>query len=296
MPITSPYSPVDVRPQLSAEEFYAEYVNKKPVLMPGALAELPAAQRWSLPYLASIAPDLPVRLKTGRVAEGKTTTVRLDDYSKTVIAWEQRGSDDVERPAYLHDVPLLTFIPELRQDLEPFPGHLFPAFFRDNWAVFPQFFVGPSQAVTTLHFDTLLTHNLFFQLDGSKRFVMVANEDRDRCYTYNWRWAEVNPEDPDYDRHPDFRGVRVMEAHVQAGDLFYMPPGTLHQVSSLSSSVSFNIDWHDKVSALRGIAAVRHGMPRQNLRYNLLLALGVYGRVPLKVLMPALRSYFTYIS
>jgi hypothetical protein len=60
--------------------------------------------------------------------------------------------------------------------------------------------------------------------------------------------------------------------------------------------VSFNIDWHDPHSALRGLTAVRHGMPVQNLRYNALFALGVCGRVPLKVLMPALRSYFTYIS
>jgi hypothetical protein len=37
-------------------------------------------------------------------------------------------------------------------------------------------------------------------------------------------------------------------------------------------------------------------MPAANLRYNILLALGVCAHVPLVVLMPALKSYFEFIS
>lgn len=299
MTTTTPSSLVDVRSELSPAQFYAEYVNRKPVLMKGALAQLPATTRWSVDYLASLAPDLPVRLKTGRVADGVTTTVRLSDYAKTVSAWEERVSlADVSEapPAYLHDVPMLSLLPALKHDLSPFPAELFPKFFRDQWWVFPQFFIGPSRAETSLHFDTLLTHNLFFQFDGSKRFLMVDDADRNRCYTYNWRWSAVDPDQPDLEQHPRFRDVRTREAIVEAGDLLYMPPGTLHKVTSLSSSVSFNVDWHDRRSAVRGLTAVTERMPVRNLRYNLLLALGVWGRVPLKVLMPALRSYFDYIS
>jgi hypothetical protein len=137
---------------------------------------------------------------------------------------------------------------------------------------------------------------MFFQFAGAKRFVMVDAADRGRCYTYNWRWSPVDPEDPDLERFPQFRGVRSMECVVEGGDLLYMPPGTLHKVISLTPSVSFNIDWHDRRSALHGLTAARHGMPRKNLRYNLLLALGVWGNLPLRALMPALKSYFVYIS
>lgn len=294
MPAVAPPSPVDVRPNLSVEEFYADYVNTKPVLMKGALADLPAAERWSLPYFASVAPDLEVRLKTGRVAEGNTTTMRLADYAKAAEEWD--GSDRTgDPPGYLHDVPLLTLIPQLRDDLEPFPRAMFPSFFAKQWWVFPQFFVGPSVSQTPLHFDTLLTHNLFFQLDGRKRFLMIAAADRERCYPYKWRWSPVDPDEPDLERFPRFGGVETYECFVEGGDLFYMPPGTLHKVTSLTSSVSFNIDWHDPKSAVRGLTAARYGMPAQNVRYNLLFALGMCG-VPLKALMPALRSYFTYIS
>lgn len=288
---------VDVRVDLSPEEFYAEYVNRKPVLMQGALAALPATRTWSMDHLRALAPDLQVRVKTGYLAEGRTETYRLDDYCAAVVEWEGGPSlAGGEPPGYLHDLPLISLIPELRDDLEPFPRDLFPPLFRNRWWLFPQFFVGPAGAVTPLHFDTLLTHNLFFQLAGTKRFVMVDPEDRDLCYPYKWRWSPVDVDDPDLDRYPRFAGVRPREVLVEGGDLLYMPPGTLHQVTSLTSAISFNIDWHDPVSARRGLTAVTQGMPLQNLRYNALFALGVLGRVPLRLLMPGLRSYFFYIS
>jgi hypothetical protein len=290
--------PVDVRSRLTAHEFYAEYVNKKPVVMRGALADLPAAEKWSLDYLRSLAPDLPVRVKTGYLADGETVSYSLDEYADGVERWERRvvGATAEQRPGYLHDLPLIDLIPELRQDLEPFPTELFPPLFRREWWVFPQFFVGPSGAVTPLHFDTLLTHNLFFQLAGTKRFVMVDPRDRELCYTYKWRWSPIDVHAPDLERYPLFERARLQECVVEAGDLLYMPPGTLHQVTSLTSAVSFNIDWHDIVSARRGLTAIRHGMPLRNLRYNALFALGVWTRLPLKILMPGLKSYFFYIS
>lgn len=299
MPAAAPHPPVDVRPGLSAEEFYAGYVNQRPVVVPGALEAMPAVSKWSLEYLGSLAPDLPVRLKTGSVKTGATVVERLGDYCATVVEWEQKsaaGEAAGPPPPYLHDVPLLSLLPGLRADLEPFPADFFPPFFGRSWWVFPQFFIGPSRSVTPLHFDTLLTHNLFFQLSGRKRFLMVDAADREKCYTYNWRWSAVDAADPDLTRYPAFRDVQVRICDVAGGDLLYMPPGTLHHVVSDTAAVSFNIDWHDRRSALRGLTAVREHMPLPNLRYNALLALGVWGGVPLKVLMPALRSYFTYIS
>ncbi|MET1074477.1 MAG: cupin-like domain-containing protein [Umezawaea sp.] len=291
--------PADERTELSAEEFRAEYAGRKPVVIRGAVADMPAVSTWSADHLGAVAPDQEVRIKVGTVSEGRTGVVRLADYARELSEWEAKAAevdDPGPPPGYLHDVPLLSMLPELRRDLEPFPVEYFPPFFREEWWKFTQFFVGPSRALTPLHFDTLLTHNLFFQVHGSKRFVMVPDAERAKCYPHSWRWASVDPEAPDLERHPDFRDATVLTCDVEAGDIFYMPPGTLHKVTSLSASISFNIDWHDRASALRGITAVRHGMPLRNLRYNLLFALGVVAGLPRGLVLPGLRSYYSYIS
>ena len=137
---------------------------------------------------------------------------------------------------------------------------------------------------------------LFFQINGTKRFAMVLADDRDRCYTHRWRWSPVDPDQPDIDRFPLFREAHILTCVIGPGDLLYMPPGTLHKVTSLTSSISFNIDWHDRRSALRGLLELRDGMPLRNLTYNFLFGLGVVGRVPAAAVMPALKPYYTYIS
>jgi len=294
---------VDMRVGLSPDEFYARYVGKEPLVMRGALTEMPAVSRWSMEYFAALAPDAQVRLKSGSVDAGQTTTMSLADYVRVLTEWEQTKSDPdgaaqgaAERPPYLHDLPLLTIMPQLRDDLAGFPVKLFPSFYRSRWWDFTQFFIGPSGTVTPLHFDSLLTHNLFLQIMGTKRFVIVDARDRDRSYINSWRWSPVDPEAPDLTLYPRFADADVRTCYVNSGDLLYLPPGTLHKVVSETPSISFNIDWHDWRSALRGVAAVRHGMPATNLRYNLLFALGIIGRMPPRILLPALRSYFSYIS
>jgi hypothetical protein len=295
--VTAGQGRVDLRNGLSSDEFCRHYVSKRqPVVMKRALAGLPAVAKWSVEYFASLAPDMPVRIKTGNLASGQTETRSLAEYSDFVASVADGRVSTDGPPPYLHDLPFFTMIPALREDMTPFPAGLLPRFFRSQWWAFPQFFIGPPGAVTPLHFDTLQTHNLFFQLHGSKRFLLVDPRDRENCYTFNWRWSHVDAEDPDYERHPLYRQARIRECVVEAGDLLYMPPGTLHHVRSLTSSISFNIDWHDRRSAISGLTAVKDGMPRQNLRYNVLFALGVCAGVPLGVLMPALKSYFYYVS
>jgi hypothetical protein len=294
--IASSHGLVDIRDGLTTDEFYRDYVNKRPVVMKGALAGLPCVSKWSIPYIASLAPDLQLRLKTGDLAQGETVSQSLSEYSDFIADLDSGRISTAGPPPYAHDLPFFSMIPGLREDMTPFPGHLLPRFFRKQWWVFPQFFVGPADSMTPLHFDTLQTHNMFFQVHGSKRFLIVDPADRKHCYTFNWRWSHVDAENPDYDRHPLYRNARVRECVVEAGDMLYIPPGGLHHVRSLSPSISFNVDWHDRRSAIRGLTAVRAGMPIANLRYNALFALGVCAGIPLSVLKPALKSYFFYIS
>ncbi len=289
------------RENLSSEAFFEGYVKQGlPVVVAGALKECPALSRWSLDYLRTHAGNPTVCLKQWYASELQVSRIRLNHYLDSLEEYESRShrgtASAAERPAYLHDMPLVYILPDAVADLAPFPKEHFPAWYRYDWWKFAQFFLGPSHSLTPLHFDTLLTHNLFFQVMGRKRFILLAHEQHRYCYRYQWRWFEVDPGRPDYDRYPLYRNARAIECIVEPGDMLYMPPGMLHHARSLECAISFNVDWHTKESALKGVLGFHRGMPLKNVYYNAVIALGMGAGLSAKRVLPFFRSYLNYVS
>ncbi len=299
------FGEIERREYLEPEEFLSEYVGKnRPVLVSSALKECRALSRWTISHIRRVSGKAKVKLKEGLVDDGvmgmRSVDTWLSDYLDAMELYEARlRSGDAgpgDRPAYLHDVPLLSILPEAAADLEGFPAEYFPSFYRRDWLKFAQFFLGPTHSLTPLHFDCLLTHNLFFQVAGRKRFILLPYEQNRFCYRYKWRWFMVDAEKPDYLLHPDYRGARPIKCIVEPGDMLYMPPGTLHHVRSLDSAISFNVDWHTRASAIKGVFALARGMPIKNAYYNAAIAFGMYTGLPAKSIMPLYGSYLNYIS
>jgi hypothetical protein len=299
------FAEVERRPGLEAEEFFLGYVaQNRPVLVPGALRDCPALTRWSLDYLRSVSGGKTVRVKQGLADSGvsglrsvpRLFAAYLDELEDYEARLRGGAATAQERPAYLHDVPLASLLPGLEADLEGFPHAYFPGWYGREWWRFAQFFLGPSHSLTPLHFDCLLTHNLFFQVAGRKRFTLLPHGQHPLCYRYQWRWFEVDPENPDGQRHPLYENAEPAACVVGPGDMLYMPPGMLHHVRSLDLGISFNVDWHTKGSALNGVWAARRGMPAKNVYYNAVVALGLCLGIPARRVLPFYRSYLNYVS
>jgi len=292
---------VDRRDPMCADEFTECYVKpRRPVLLKRALAGCSALSSWSLEHLRRSLGQSVFPLKSWTTSGLLTSSIRFEEYADQLEAHDrdlcESGSNGAPLPAYLHDIPLKKILPDADDLLEAFPAQYFPAWYRPVWSNFAQFFLGPAGSVTPLHFDCLLTHNLFFQVSGRKRFTLIAPEQLSYCYPVNWRWCEVDVEQPDFNRHPDYRQARPVEVELGPGDGLYFPPGTLHHVRSLDCAMSFNVDWHTKDSAASGLMAFTRGMPRKNLYYNALIALGLWLCVPPNRLYPYYRSYLDYVS
>ncbi|WP_370631452.1 cupin-like domain-containing protein [Methylosinus sp. Sm6] len=290
---------VEERDELSPEEFMRSHVaRRRPVVLRRALSRCDALAHWTLSGLREKAGGRPVVLKEWSATGIRVTRSRLDAYIDGLEAHERlvAAGGEAATPAYLHDIPLTSMLPGAALDLAPFPSAFFPRWYGAHWTSFAQMFLGPTASLTPLHFDCLLTHNLFFQVWGRKRFILVPHEDLAKCYPRDWRWCGVDAERPDFDRFPLFRDARRAEVVVEAGDLLYMPPGVLHHVRSLDCSLSFNVDWHTRSSVARGVAAVLRGMPAKNVYYNLLIALGLWGGAPMRHVLPYYKPYLSYIS
>lgn len=78
--------------------------------------------------------------------------------------------------------------------------------------------------------------------------------------------------------------------------MLYMPPGMLHHVRSLDGSMSFNVDWHTRDSAIQGVLALKRNMPLKNVYYNAVIALGQCARISAGRVLPWYRSYLNYVS
>lgn len=291
---------VDRLDRLSPDDFIERYVRlRRPVVVSGGLRDCVAHRLWNLDYLRQRAGDRNIVLKQWDDTGIHLSRARLADYIDSLECFEFRRKDDAvteQMPAYLHDVPLTSILPRAAVDLEGFPTDFFPGWYGRAWTNFAQLFLGPSGSVTPLHFDCLMTHNLFFQVIGRKRFTLIPHEQIEYCYPYGWRWCEVDVENPDYDRHPLYRMASPTEVVVEPGDVLYLPPGALHHVRSLDCALSFNVDWHTKTSALQGALAFMRGMPAKNVYYNAIIAFGLWSGVSTKRLLPYYRSYLNYVS
>lgn len=291
-------SSIDIVNAIDGKTFKNDYVKRKrPVIIRGVADKWPAFNVWDVHHFSKVKSDIKLPIKMGDISKGEKTFMSLFSYAELLLKYEEnKAFDSSFAPPYLHDVPIFLLLPELIKDIDPFPIEYFPPWYRDQWWSFVQFFMGGANSFTPLHFDTLYTHNLFFQVFGKKKFYIVDGEYRDKCYMRSWRWSNVNLEDPDYIKFPLLREVQIQQALVGPGDILYMPPGTLHQVHGLSQSISFNIDWHTHSSVRSGLFSGFKGAPKDNVYYNFIVAMGLYFKIPSKRLFPFYKSYLNYVS
>lgn len=290
---------IEERDALSPDEFMRIYVAKRrPVVVRRALKACGSLSDWTFAAMREKVGRNIVTLKSWRASGIEVTTSRLDAYIDALDRYEsaRRSGKPADPPAYLHDIPLTSVLPGAATDLAAFPHQFFPRWYGADWTRFAQLFLGPSGSITPLHFDCLLTHNLFFQVWGRKRFTLLPHEELGKCYPRDWRWCRVDVENPDFDRYPLYREAERAEIVVEPGDVLYMPAGALHHVRSLDCALSFNVDWHTRGSVAKGLIAALRGMPRENVRYNLLIALGLWGGVPMRHVLPYYKSYLSYVS
>jgi len=298
--VTSEFN-VDRRDRLEPDEFSQTYVRQgRPVLLRRVLQGCTALSRWTFDFLRTHVGCKLVPLKEWGPSGIQTVSRRFDTYIDNIklFEWQLRSGEasEEQKPAYLHDLPLTSILPDAKSDLENFPSDYFPAWYGAEWWQFAQIFIGPIHSITPLHFDCLLTHNLFFQIKGRKRFILIAAKDLKYCYPHHWRWCDVDVEAPDYEHHPLYRKAKPTAIIVEPGDGLYLPPGTLHHVRSLDCALSFNVDWHTRGSALKGVLGCLRGMPWINVYYNTVVALGLCGGISQKRIFPYYRSYLNYVS
>lgn len=189
-------------------------------------------------------------------------------------------------PPYAQDTLLLREAPQIKEKFRSFPFLHLSEWYQRVWEDYPCFFFGSPGNVTPLHLDNCETHNLFFQVRGTKKFFIVQGKDIPHCYRVGWLRSKIDARHVDYNEYPWFANATVYELDIQPGEVLYMPPVTWHQTYATETNVSFNLDFHTTRSAVGGVFAMFRGMPPSlALFYNLPHALGLVSGLPLRGLI-----------
>jgi len=148
------------------------------------------------------------------------------------------------------------------------PTWNFPAAFQEDYRI-PAYCVGAPHlrakvwlgkagTVTPLHRD--VPHNLHVHLSGRKRWLLFPPGHSGQLYSRGLfsgmpNFAQVDPEQPDYARHPRFRGATAFGATLAAGETLFIPHGWWHHTRSLDNAVAMNFWWGGRLVYLAALAS-----------------------------------------
>jgi LPS sulfotransferase NodH len=232
---------IEKRSNLSHDEFRDRYyAANRPVIITHLMGCWRAMTAWTPDYLKSTVGDQMVEIMSGREDDPRyelnpqkhRTMLRFADFIDMVY------SGNVTNDYYM--VANNTFfqrpgVQPLMQDIAIFPEFLDPT------AAGRQCFLwfGPAGTVTPLHHDPC--NILISQVIGRKRYRLIPTAQWQYVYNSVGVFSDVDCENPDLSRHPQFRDATIIDFVLEPGEVLFMPVGWWHHVRALdvSMSVSF---------------------------------------------------------
>jgi len=281
----------EIRPE-DKELFKKEFLSRKPVLIKGCFAKSKIIKLWSTDYFAEKAGDKSVKVTRGYQGNYSDYTFLLREYLEWLKNDNLTTRTSDQEFFYMCNNTIEMIKPELMQDFDFVPEAFVGEWYLKNWLKIMPIYYGNKNMVTPLHYDPLGSHNSFFQINGSKSFVLIPFKDIEKCYiSGKTGTAPVDLENPDYTKFPEFKNITPIKAILDAGDLLYMPPYTLHYVKGETINISMNIEWHSKDSVLNTFTSGYTKRPRHFL-WNLLFLFGLWCNIPNSLIALIYKSRF----
>ncbi|MFU8831913.1 MAG: cupin-like domain-containing protein [Wenzhouxiangella sp.] len=246
--------PVERSDTLDPALFMARYkATSTPVVLEGLTRDWKARALWSVDYFKEVAGDVIVPLydsKPSRDHKGQhdpATHMPLGEYIDLLAA----GENDLR----LFFFNLFSLVPNLTQDFA------YPEIGLKLFRKLPVLFMGGKDARVQMHFDIDRPDILLCHFGGPKRVLLVAPEMTSHMYRVPFSFsslAEVNFEQPDFDRHPALRHVRGHLVELKHGDVLYIPPGFWHYV--MYDEISFSMALRAFPRDLKNLALLLHNL------------------------------------
>jgi ribosomal protein L16 Arg81 hydroxylase len=242
---------IDCLNSIKPEWFFDRYYSENwPVVIK---VDWPAMQLWTDDYLKHKCGGQTVEIQSKRESDpnyeinshAHKATMPFGEYVDAAASLE---TNDIYVTANNWGINQIALV-DLWGDLGEMPGILADC-------KKPYLWYGPAGTVTPLHHD--LTNNMLVQVRGRKRVKLIAPEWIDKIYNHHHVFSQVDPERPDFVRHPLFKDVPVLECEIGPGDALFLPIGWWHHVRSLTASIS--VSYTNFVGVVNNFSATHPSM------------------------------------
>ncbi|KAM6905424.1 lysine-specific demethylase 8 [Xenentodon cancila] len=234
----------------SLESFKTNYLLPlQPVILEGVIGHWPAFSNhpWSIDYLRSVAGCRTVPVEVGSRytdEDWSQTLLTVGDFiDRYILNKIQSSQDGVKAVGYLAQHQLFDQIPELKEDIR-IPDYCCLGEGDEDDITINAWF-GPAGTVSPLHQDP--QQNFLAQVVGSKYIRLYSPEDTDKLYPHQSQLlhntSQVEVENPDAERFPEFSKAPHLECVLQPGDVLFIPVKHWHYVRSLDVSFSVSFWW-----------------------------------------------------
>jgi Cupin-like domain len=223
----------------SYEEFFHRYDRpQRPVVITDATRGWRASTLWSHRWFQERHGSTEVHLSLEKTHTRRAASMSLARYIDLILGGADGG-------LYMDQFPLER-IPSLATDFST------PYVNPNRRNVNLNLWLGPAGTFISLHKDNHNsfdhTNNVFAQIRGRKRVVLVSPEQDALMYPRSreqgaWWHSQVDWENPDFDRFPLFRNVRLLETTLLPGELIFIPGNYWHSLRSLDPSISLSCWW-----------------------------------------------------
>jgi oxalate decarboxylase/phosphoglucose isomerase-like protein (cupin superfamily) len=169
--------------------------------------------------------------------EKKETTMLLKEYINDKINdknWYFKTEDKYD---FLKDIGKLNFVK--KQFETKFNGKNIPGkIIKTNVS----FWMGGKNSTTSWHNDTE-DLSFIYVIQGKKKINFISpkyNENmyEKNMYTHHANWSHVNFKNPDYEKHPKYKQVKITSYTLEKGDCCYIPPYWWHSVENLDKTIA----------------------------------------------------------
>lgn len=247
-------SPVDVSaiervPAPDTETFVRRYLRpRRPVVLTGLTDDWLPRREWTLAGVAERYGDAQViaAMLTDGTLGGDTVDFRRVPLREFIASLDRPGTASHYVMAPTWNLPA-----RFARD------HRRPVYCDDAWHLRAKFWVGKAGTVTPMHRD--VPHNLHVHLTGRKRWLLYppgsAGMYPRGIFSGMPNFSAVDPEQPDYDRHPRFQPERAVGGVVGDGETLFIPHGWWHHTRSLDDAVAVNFWWGGPLVALAVLAS-----------------------------------------